>query len=95
MIIQKGKRMSKFICLDCGYIFDEDEVAVWHEGRGEYWGTPCSETVSGCPRCQGDYVETYQCAVCGEWITDTYIKLNTGDRICDQCYVTYKIGEEV
>ena len=44
-----------YICLDCGEKFDEP--ASWQESRGEFWGVPCSETVSGCPYCKGDYVE--------------------------------------
>lgn len=86
--------MSKFVCLECGHIFDEDDIAVWQEGRGEYWGTPCYEEVSGCPRCKGDYVETYKCNCCDEWIIGSYIKLNSGERICEDCYTTYDLGEE-
>lgn len=44
-------------CLDCGRIFDEDEIAYWEEYRGEFWGSPAYETVSGCPSCYGDYEE--------------------------------------
>ena len=46
-----------FICIECEYVFDEDDIAIWQESRGEYWGTPCYENVSGCPRCKGDYRE--------------------------------------
>ena len=83
-----------FVCLECGHIFDEDEVYTWKESRGEYWGTPCYEEMAGCPRCKGDYVETYKCDVCGEWINGSYIKLESGERICENCYVTYELGEE-
>lgn len=86
--------MSKFICLECGYVFDEDDISVWREGRGEYWGTPCSEEMSGCPRCQGEYAKTYKCDRCDEWITGSYIKLESGERICEHCYTTYELGEE-
>lgn len=47
--------MSKYICIDCGREFDDPEV--WEEDRGEFWGTPCTETVYGCPYCHGDYEE--------------------------------------
>ena len=86
--------MRKFICCDCGRIFDEDEVATWKESRGEYWGEPCYETMSGCPSCQCDYVETYECACCGEWIEGSYIKLESGERICENCYTEYNLGDE-
>lgn len=83
-----------FACLECGRIFDEDEMSVWQEGRGEYWGTPCFEMVSGCPDCRGNYVETYRCDSCNEWIDGAYIKLESGDRICRDCYTTYELGDE-
>jgi len=44
-------------CKDCGNIFDEDEVAKWDEDRGEFWGFPCSESMTGCPLCYGAYEE--------------------------------------
>ena len=83
-----------YCCIECGHIFDEDEISVWQESRGEYWGTPCSESVSGCPRCKGDYVETYKCDCCDKWIDKPYIKLESGERICQNCYITYELGEE-
>ena len=83
-----------FICVDCGHIFSEDEVGVWEESRGEYWGFPCSEEMCGCPRCKGDYVKTYECDRCGEWIDGEYIKTENGERICRHCYTTYELGDE-
>lgn len=87
-----GNKM--FVCLGCGHVFSEDEVGIWEESRGEYWGFPCSETMSGCPRCKGDYVKTYQCDCCSEWITGQYIKTENGERICEDCYTVYELGDE-
>jgi hypothetical protein len=71
-------------CLECGHIFEEGEEATWEEDRGEYWGTPCTETVCGCPLCKGDYEETTPCLICGsEHLHDEM----TGD-ICESC-LTY------
>lgn len=68
-----------YICLECGAVFEEPET--WEEGRGEFWGFPCSETVSGCPECGGDYEEALQCAECGEWFfTD-----ELDDGLCEDC----------
>lgn len=73
-------------CLDCGHIFEEDEQARWSESRGEYWGSPCYETMSGCPVCKGEYEETVQCAVCGsEHLED---ELSGG--VCDECIDEYR-----
>lgn len=86
--------MDKFICLECGNVFDEDDIVSWSESRGEFWGVACSETVSGSPCCEGDYIEAYRCSCCDEWIEGQYIKLDDGERICDKCYTIYEVGEE-
>ena len=46
-------------CEECGLIFDEDELASWNEGRGEFWGMPCFETLQGCPHCFSGAVIEY------------------------------------
>lgn len=83
-----------YCCIECGHIFDDDEIATWRESRGEYWGSPCYESMSGCPCCKGDYVKTYKCDCCEKWIDGLYIKLNSGERICENCYIAYDLGEE-
>jgi len=47
-------------CEDCGSIFDDDELATWREDRGEFWGQPCFETVTGCPHCYSGAVVEYR-----------------------------------
>lgn len=75
-----------FKCLECGHIFEEGEQAVWSEGRGEFWGTPCSEEMSGCPLCRGDYEKTEQCKICGSaCLAD---ELEGG--VCDDCVDKYR-----
>lgn len=81
------------VCLECGQVFDEDSVDIWEEGRGEYWGTSCSEKISGCPCCKGPYTEAHRCTYCGDWINGDYIKIN-GDRYCENCYDKYELGDE-
>ena len=83
-----------YCCIECGHIFDEDEVLVWKENRGEWWGEPCYEKMSGCPQCKGNYVETYKCDHCNEWITDDYIKTVDNKRFCQECYMPMTLGEE-
>ena len=68
-------------CLECGHIFEDGEEAVWDDPRGEYWGQPCFETMSGCPLCRGDYEETKQCTSCqGEFLED-----ELEDGLCEHC----------
>ena len=44
-----------FRCNNCGCEFEE--LAYWEESRGEYWGTPCSERMCGCPNCYDDDID--------------------------------------
>ena len=73
-------------CLKCGNIFEEGEQARWSESRGEYCGTPCSETMSGCPLCKGEYEETVQCAVCGS----EHLEDELFGGVCDECIDEYR-----
>ena len=41
----------KYICTECGKVFDEDDVIYEEEYRGEYWGVPAYETESYSPCC--------------------------------------------
>lgn len=68
-------------CIECGRIFEEGEEAVWYEDRGEYWGIPCRERVTGCPSCRGDYEEVFQCEECGEWFFEDELE----DGLCEDC----------
>lgn len=51
--------MKKLIC-DNGHIFDEDEVKIIKESRGEYWGVPCFENWAVCPVCGNDELDDYE-----------------------------------
>lgn len=73
-------------CLNCGHIFEEGEQACWNESRGEFWGSPCSEEMSGCPLCNGAYEKTTPCKICGsEHLED---ELNGG--VCNECIDEYR-----
>jgi hypothetical protein len=38
-------------CLDCQYL------RTWREPRGEFWGAPCSETMSACGALENGHPE--------------------------------------
>ena len=80
----------KYICLNCNEMFDEP--SYWEERHGLDHGP--FERMYGCPFCGESYVEAYECSECGCWIDRRYIKLDNGERICENCYTTYEIGEE-
>ena len=84
-------------CVECGHIFEKGEEKHWTESRGEFWGMPASETMTGCPRCGGDFEETQPCVICG---TETSWDALSGG-VCFGCLSNYqydtdtclKIGE--
>jgi ferredoxin len=81
-----GEKKSRHVieqnkCLKCGHLFDECEIVSWQEDRGEFWGSPCTETMYGCPLCKGDYEKTKSCKVCGGDFLDEEL---TND-VCDEC----------
>ena len=69
-------------CLECGEVFEDDEVEQWKESRGEFWGVVAYETVSGCPACGGDYEEAYECESCGNYFTLDELDENY---LCEVC----------
>jgi hypothetical protein len=86
--------MSKMICLDCGHLFDEGEASTWKEGRGEYWGMECYESVSGCPQCHGSYAKAVKCDICDEYIDGDYMMTEDGQRFCMHCLTPMSLGDE-
>ena len=79
-----------FVCYDCMETFEKPKV--WVETHG--LDTPPYEKIYGCPYCSGAFTETHKCDCCDDWIVGSYIKLNSGERICEDCYTTYDLGEE-
>ena len=51
---------GKYRCCECGEIFDEDEIKVVEEDRGEFWGMPCTETMYYSPCCMDDFDDAYE-----------------------------------
>ena len=80
-----------FICYECGHVFSDPKY--YTEDRGEHFGTPVYENITGCPSCGGAFTETYRCDACGEWI-DTYRYVEVNDqRYCENCYIIKNLGE--
>ena len=42
-------------CCKCGRMFDECDVNITDEYRGEYWGFPAYETIYSSPCCRSDF----------------------------------------
>jgi hypothetical protein len=80
--------MPTFICLDCGYIFENPKWWIELHGLNPPW-----EEWSGCPNCSGAYTGAIKCDICGEYITGTYVEVSDGQFICEGCYTEKEIGE--
>lgn len=62
------------VCLDCGYVFREEELCSYTETYGE--------TLGCCPNCRGnDFTEAFKCHSCGEYFSEDDI---TGE-VCNSC----------
>ena len=73
-------------CLKCGHIFEEGEQAVWKESRGEFWGMPCHEVMSGCPICRSEYGKTNRCSIC----QSEQLEEDLHGGVCDDCIDVYR-----
>jgi hypothetical protein len=79
-----------YVCCECGHVFEEPEH--WEETHGLDYGP--YEHMSGCPHCGGGYAEAHKCNCCDDWIDDTYIKTDDGNRYCFNCYRVMELGDE-
>ena len=77
--------MKQYVCLACGGVFDEDEIATWIENHDLDYGC---ERWSGSPCCGENYVDAHECDCCGEIITtDQYIETDDDKKYCFDCIV--------
>ena len=51
---------GKCRCCNCGKLFDEDDIKVVNEDRGEFWGMPCTERMYYSPCCTDDFEDAYE-----------------------------------
>lgn len=78
-----------YLCLECGGLFEEPKKYIETHGLD----TPPYEEWYGCPYCDGDYVTTEQCGLCGDWIAGQYVELKDGSFICEDCYLIKDIED--
>lgn len=68
-------------CEECGHVFADEDIARWKEDRGEHFGFPCAETMSGCPKCKGGYTKLKACELCEQEV----IEEDSPECYCDEC----------
>lgn len=74
---------SRYVCLECGYLFKEPKRFTERHGLD----SPPYEDWLGCPACGGDFAPIVRCDGCGDVITGTYVLISpTGERYCENCY---------
>lgn len=76
-------------CNYCGCVIEDDELGTHEEDRGEFWGSPCSETVCDDCSCGGDFEEATRCKECDEWFTDDEL-INGYCKECLEEEMTYE-----
>ena len=84
---------DKMICLDCGTVFDADEVQRVQDYRGECWGRPAYEEELICPHCKSSGIDdAEECEICGSWCSTEELYDNGG--LCTACLETYSTDKE-
>lgn len=75
-----------YICERCGNVIEDDEFPTEVQCHGyTSLGDSFDETIDGCCSCGGEYVEAYQCKVCGEWFSEDDLCYD----VCDDCRKAY------
>ena len=83
----------KMICLDCGTVFNADEVERVQDYRGECWGQPAYEEELICPHCKSSDIEdAEECEICDSWCSAEELYDNGG--ICTACLEMYSTDKE-
>lgn len=79
------------ICVECGALFEQARTIIERHGLD----SPPYEEFLDCPHCAETNIhQARRCDVCGEWILGGYVKTLDGERICDECYVSYEAGDD-
>lgn len=76
----------EYMCMSCGNIFEQGEQRKWRESRGEFWGAPCYEDMSGCPICGGDYAKAKKCEMC----RTVHLEEELEAGVCGDCVEKYR-----
>lgn len=82
--------MSKYICLRCGAVFEDDEIALTIIDRHPYGEGTAPEYGSVCPECfSAEISPAVECSHCEKYIPEDEAQYNpiTEQPICIECYI--------
>lgn len=71
---------EKFICLECGSIFEVPKLYSFDTQKGLY-------QYEACPNCEGAYRKAEQCQVCMDWKLEETGEYIDDNFICEDCYL--------
>ena len=78
--------MSKFICLNCCAVFDEDEIISRVIDRHPYGESYAPEYGCCCPECLSHEIEkAFKCDRCGEYYPIESRNWRDNEQLCDNC----------
>lgn len=80
--------MSKYICLECGAVFDENEIIEVIVGHHPWGETTAAEWGCACPECESTEIsEAIECESCGKWFPADEAEYHpiTEETICYDC----------
>lgn len=81
--------MSKFICLRCGAVFEDDEIATAVIDRHPYGEGTAPEYGSVCPECHSAEISpAEECSRCEKYIPEDEARYHpkTEQPLCVDCY---------
>lgn len=81
--------MSKYICLRCGAVFEDDEIALTIIDRHPYGEGTAPEYGGVCPECHSAEISpAVECSRCEKYIPEdeAYFHPITEQPLCIDCY---------
>lgn len=79
-----------YYCTECNKEFVYTRKNIEHHGLD----SPPYEEIECCPFCDStSFINSIECCVCGNTIKCDFVKLKTGEYICDDCYTTGSVGD--
>ena len=70
-----------YICVDCGFVFEETEVDFESYNHADHGDRPAVEEWACCPACKGAFTDAVKCKMCENWFDEVHLF----GGVCDKC----------